>query len=171
MIGHQGEYALPIQPRGSGVENVHDVGAIKALARQHEQLGSEQLFSSENASRNVEDDGGMGALDPGAIHAQRAITHAGDQVNKKVVAVRLGQPYRVGHLAIETMLAQTVERGWRRRWSRTGQDLWCCAICRCGGAARRRLRPRTESCNRSAASACREIGGAALAEIPEGSNC
>ena len=110
MVADQSKDALPIQASGSCIENMRDVGAIKALPRQYEQLGGEQFFRRQNPSGDIEHDGGVGALDPGAVHAQGAVAHTADEIHEIVIAMGLGQPNRIGHIHFEVVSAQAFER-------------------------------------------------------------
>jgi hypothetical protein len=52
----------------------------------------------------------LGSLNPQVVNHDRGVAHAGNQVDKKVIAVRLEKPDGVASLASETFLLQDLDR-------------------------------------------------------------
>ena len=85
------------------------------------------------------------AVDPRLVDRDDGIAHAGDQVDKVAVAMRLGQPHRVANFGLKALLLQDAAAPRARlRWSEKDRDLWYCARCRCAAAARMRPRQHRE---------------------------
>src|ERR1700688_2954663 len=110
MIADMPQYARPIQFSSGRINDVSYVCSVEALAPRYKQFRHQKFLWRQQAHRNPQHATGMRMLDPRRIDRNYGITHSGDETKKMFVAMPLRQPYRIGDLAIESILHQTSER-------------------------------------------------------------
>ena len=64
MLANVSEYATPVELSPGGIDNVGDIGPIKALPARHEKLRDQQFFGGQQAHRDTKNTAGMGMLNP-----------------------------------------------------------------------------------------------------------
>src|SRR3954469_6361266 len=88
----------PIDILGAGAEDVHDVGAVVALALHHERLLPDQLLDGRDLHRYAEDLGFHGVLEPCVVDTCESVARAENEIDVIAALPGLGEPVREGDL-------------------------------------------------------------------------
>ena len=93
MFADEMQNAIPVQFAACSVDDVNDVGTVKALTASDEKLGSDQFLGGKNLDGNAEDFGAAGMVDPLVPHGNGRVAHAGDEVHEVVPAMGFVEPH------------------------------------------------------------------------------
>src|ERR1700682_43598 len=91
----------------TGIDNVSDVGTVKAFAAHNEKVRGKQLLSGQHARACARNGCGTPILYPGPVYRDHGVAHSRNQVDKKPITMSFVEPNRIHHFAPKTVFLET----------------------------------------------------------------
>jgi hypothetical protein len=88
---------------------MRNVCPVKALSSGDKELGNQEFFGAQHMGSYAMYDRRSGSGDPGVLHYDSSVAHAGDEIHVERIPMRLIKPDRITDLALEPFLSKPLK--------------------------------------------------------------